>query len=132
MSKIEHAATLAARLSYEAATHAAQGMVPPHVAARDALAMIRIGQGAARRAVQLCNGFPRYDAKARQMLNTWTEADDARREKADAKALERASTIAERYGATVKLGGDPRGYVMRLYLASGASNTFGDDGWGVA
>ena len=32
----------------------------------------------------------------------------------------------------VTFQGDPRGYVVKLQLVNGASNTWGKDGWGVA
>ena len=149
MSQMEHAATLAARLmdeshwnqsdpafrdAYFLRTGEYHASVKPHVAARDALELITIGKGVARRAVQMCNGIPRYDSKARQVLNTWTEEDDLRRKRADGRAKAKAETILSRYGATVKLGGDPRGYVMRVHF--GSDNLPGravpHDGWGVA
>lgn len=144
--KMEHAATLAAmlmneshwvqcnpdlRAAYREATGAYHGTVATHAAARDALALLRIGKGVSRRAVQACNGIDRYQGNG-IFYPTWTEADEAAKEKADAKALKAAQAIADRYLAKVTLGGDPRGYVMRLYVASGATNGFSGDGWGVA
>ena len=32
----------------------------------------------------------------------------------------------------VTFTGDPRGYVVKLQFPGGASNTLGDDGWGIA
>jgi hypothetical protein len=149
MTAIEHAATLAARLmseshwnqsnpdfreAYWQRTGERHSHVAPHIAARDALALIRIGKGVARRAVQMCNGIPRWDAKLRMMINDYTEEDETRRERADGKAKAKAETILARYGASVQLGGDPRGYVMRLHF--GSDNLPGravpHDGWGVA
>jgi hypothetical protein len=150
MSKTEHAATLAARLmeeshwnqsdaafreAYFQRTGDRYATVPAHVAARDALALIRIGKGVARRAFDECNGVLRYDEKSRSMQRFWTEADGERRERLDGKAKQKAETILARYGATVKLGGDPRGYVMRLHFRSDnlpGRDVIRDDGWGVA
>lgn len=148
-SAIEHAARLAARLmteshwnqsdtafreAYFQRTKEYHAIVAPHIVARDALALIRIGKGVARRAVQLCNGIPRYDVKSRSMLNTWTEADDARRERLDGAAKQKAENILLRYGASVKLGGDPRGYVMKIRFRSEnlPSRAVPGDDWGVA
>ena len=149
-SPSEHVATLAALLVDE--THFLQSIpafredyfqrtnerfatVPPHVAARDALALIRIGKGVARWALRYCNGEGHRVAIPRNGLQSWSwdwgADDDAAKEKADVRALKKAQAIADRYGATVKLGGDPRGYVFRLMLNSKRSNSFAGEGWGV-
>lgn len=141
MSKAKQAAELAAVLSTEmheghsATIKARVGaqLHPPHVVAADALALLRIGASVARWAVRACNGEGR---EWHQWPNgggsyVWGNADDAAKEKADARALAKASEIAARYGATVEIGGDPRGYVLRLHLASGRKNGWGE-GWGVA
>lgn len=144
MSKTKHAATLAAVLMAETATHehkfgraqtATRDKLSaghPEAVAADALALIRIGAGVARWAVLACNGIERSINGRWQ--STWWDEDDARKEKADKRALAKLQAIADRYGATVKLGGDPRGYVVKLQLASGRHNTMGGstDGWGVA
>lgn len=145
MSKVQHVAELAALLLDE--THYCQSdaafreayfrrtgeryaTVAPHVAAREALALIRIGAGVSRWAVKACNGIVRYHGNGISS-GTWYESDEAAKDKADARALAKAQAIADRYGATVAIGGDPRGYVLRLRLASRARLS-GDDGWGVA
>jgi hypothetical protein len=122
------------RAAYLERTGEPHGTVSPYRAASDALALIRIGKGVSRRAVALCNGIPRWNAKAGMVLNEWTEADDARREKADGKALKAAQAIADRYALRVKLGGDPRGFVLKLLSPDDRYNTLGGsgDGWGVA
>jgi hypothetical protein len=146
MSKVKQAAELAAVLSTEmheghgATTKARVGaqLHPPHVVAADALALLRIGASVARWAVRACNGeghhtfMPAgpYNQTARTVW-AWDAEDDAAKDRADARALKRASDIAARYGATVEIGGDPRGYVLRLHLASGRKNCWGE-GWGVA
>ena len=146
---MEHAASLAARLmaeshfnqsdsvfraEYRERTGEFHASVAAHVAARDALALIRLGKGVARRAVQVCNGILRYDANTRAVLNTWTEADEASRERADERAKAKAEAILARYGATVKLGGDPRGCVMRVNFRSDnlPGRVSPHDGWCVA
>jgi hypothetical protein len=44
-----------------------------------------------------------------------------------------ARVTAAAYGLTAKVGGDPRGYCLKLILPTKRSNTWGgvDDGWGV-
>ncbi|MCZ8104006.1 MAG: hypothetical protein O9972_39695 [Burkholderiales bacterium] len=139
MSKAtQHAATLAAVLmAEEFRQHVSireHSLRHPEIVARDALALIRISKGVSRWAVLHCNGRERWDAALRRRVASWTEADDAAKEKADARALTKLQEIASRYGATVTISGDPRGYVVKLKLASGRHNTWGGaaDGWGVA
>lgn len=137
-SKAQRAAELAAlltfeKLEYEHAQGADMDYPSPRIVAADVVALLRIGASVARWAVRYCNGEGR---EWRQWPNgggsyVWGDADDAAKEKADASALKRASEIAARYGATVEIGGDPRGYVLRLHLASGRNNGWGE-GWGVA
>lgn len=151
--KAKHLAILAALLMDEAATkaetEAAKSLAQfayaesphPETVATDALALIRIGRGVARWAVRACNGEGhlvwgfRHGESTRSAPGwAWDESDDAAKDKADARALAKLQAIADRYGATVKLGGDPRGYVVKLILASGRHNTWGgaSEGWGVA
>lgn len=136
----KHVATLAAVLMAEchegasATTKARPGakVYHPEIVAADALALIRIGKGCARWAVKACNGIKRYEGG--RWSETWRDSDEKAKDKADARALKKLQDIASRYGAAVKLGGDPRGYVVKLILASGRHNTWGgaSDGWGVA
>ncbi len=131
-SKIEHAATLAAILMEETWAWVKAPPPPPHVAARDALALIKIGNSVAGRALRYCNGEgEQYWQDGLRWAWRWTEAHDALKEKADARDHAKATEIAKRYGATVTIGGDPRGFTMRLMLASGRKNGMGD-GWGIA
>lgn len=141
--KTKHAATLAAVLMGEARDGhhlnpaAPKQMVPhPETVAADALALIRIGKGVARWAVRACNGEGTWKPYASGGGSGWHwgDDDDAAKDKADERARAKLQAIADRYGATVKLGGDPRGYVVKLILASGRHNTMGGapDGWGVA
>lgn len=142
MSNLLHAAELSARLcdishfrqsdrawraAYEARTGYPHWVASPHICARDALALIRIGKGVARWAVRQCNGIERYDAKARRMLATWTEADETACEKAEATAVEKANAIGLKYGVTFTAGGDPRGYVLKMHFPTigGYSSEYG-------
>jgi hypothetical protein len=108
------------------------GGMPPYRAAKDAEKLIRLGKRAARIALDRCNGIQRYDAKARQMLATWTEADEARADTACDKIAKDAAAILNPYGATkISVGGDPRGFTLKFHLASGRTNSAGGEGWGV-
>ncbi len=125
---------LAAVLASEATRNNGSGDLPPspYIAARDAEALVRLGKRAAKIALDRCNGIQRYDAAARQMLASWTEADEARADKAAAKIEADAAAILEPYGATdIEATGDPRGFCLRFRLASGRSNSFGGKVWGV-
>lgn len=105
---------------------------PPYRAALDAESLVRLGKRAAKIALDRCNGIQRYDTKARQMLATWTEDDEARADKACERIAKEAAKILESYGATdVRVGGDPRGFTLKFNLASGRSNSAGGEGWGV-
>lgn len=95
--------------------------------AADATELVRIAAAARRRSERACNGEGHYSERGW----AWDENDDARRERADARATDRANKILEPYGAKVQeLGGDPRGPGMRIALASGARNGWGD-GWAI-
>lgn len=108
------------------------GKLSPYQAAKDAETLVRLGKRAARIAVQQCNGIERYDSKAGRVLASWTEADEARAER-QKDAIEKAATaILNPYGATkVSASGDPRGFCLRFRLASGRSNSFDANTWGV-
>jgi len=104
----------------------------PYGVALDAEALIRLGKRASRIAIQQCNGIQRYDTAARRVLASWTEADEARADKACDKIAKDAAAILEPYGATeISVGGDPRGFTLKWRFASGRSNSFGGDVWGV-
>lgn len=125
---------LAAVLATESKPHwdTPSGRGNAYQSARDAESLTRLGKRAARIAVQRCNGIPRYDPKARQMLATWTEDDDARADKACDKIAKEAANILGPYGATdIQVGGDPRGFTLKWRFASGRSNSFGGEVWGV-
>lgn len=121
------AALLAATLASEPGAHPIG-----YYAARDAETLIRLGKRALRIAEQKCNGVQRYDARARRMLASWTEGDEARADKAIARIESEAGAILSAYGATdVVASGDPRGHCLKFRLASGSSNSFASGVWGV-
>lgn len=74
-----------------------------------------------RWAEKACNGIERYDAKARMRLASWTDADEAAKDKAqaraDAKALAALRMIfADKLdGLTVEFQRDPRGAMVKVY-----------------
>jgi hypothetical protein len=108
------------------------GHVSPYSDAMNAESLVRLGKRAAKIAIDRCNGIPRWNADARQMLATWTEADEARADKACDKIAKQAADILQPYGATeISVGGDPRGFNLKWRLASGRSNSFGGEVWGV-
>jgi hypothetical protein len=105
--------------------------VPAFRVAKDAEALIALGRRAERIALQRCNGVERWNAEARQYLASWDESDEARADKATANVEAKVRKILEPYGATrIRAHGDPRGFVLRFKLKSGASNGMGE-GWGV-
>ncbi len=84
----------------------------------------RLRRGAAtlrRIAESMCNGIPRYDATARRVLNTWTDADTERAER-DGERARAAITGAARVifleafdSVEIETGGDPRGAVVKIW-----------------
>lgn len=127
MSKVENIATLAAVLATENPTKA----IVPHIVARDCAALISLARAAQRVALTRCNGIERWNDQAKMRLASLTEEDEARLDKATDRTRAKAGEIAAKYGATAEVGGDPRGYVLRLRLASGRSNSFAGEGWGI-
>lgn len=78
-----------------------------------------------RIAERRCNGIPRWDAQARQMLGSWTDEDEAKAEREDNRAERRAieafaSVLApdDRARIRVAFQGDPRGAMICIYAAS--------------
>lgn len=84
--------------------------------------IIRAARIMDRNAVKRCTGIERWDAKARMVLASWTEADEAKAEKSDdkAEAMVRAA-LAVIYGATwqeridLETCGDPRGPMIKIW-----------------
>jgi len=132
-AKLKSAAVLAAVLMDESHEHSGKCEIQnpsPEMIAVDAIALLRIGAGLKRWAERACNGIERYQGNG-IWCGMWTERDEAAKDRADARYAAKATEIAARYGATVQIDGDPRGYVLRLILASGRTNGFGA-GWGIA
>lgn len=73
-------------------------------------------------AERACNGIERWDHKAQRRLASWTEADEAKKLKADDAAAARIhAALAVIYGPewrnciTLELQNDPRGAMVKLY-----------------
>lgn len=96
-----------------------------------ALALVKSSRALKRMAVARCNGIPRYDAKARMVLASWTDDDETRAERADKRAETRIrDAMVTIYGSDwadridLECQGDPRGAMVKLW-ASG----FRGKGW---
>lgn len=116
MNNREHLATLAARLALEA-----KEQQSPVKTARDALALVRIGRSAATLATRYCNGEGHWEGGRW----VWTEEDDKRCDRRRDAMHKKAQAIADDYGARVELGGDPRGYVLKLHFGDAKGEGFG-------
>jgi hypothetical protein len=117
--RLEMAAHLAAVLTEESSTTGAHARNSnSHIVARHVVEIMRIALRMENLALRQCNG-------------PWNDGDDERAERARAKALARLKAIGADYGIkSAHVYGDPRGFVVRLDLASGRKNGWGD-GWGV-
>lgn len=84
---------------------------------------------------QLLDSFRRLLRAARtyqRLAETACNRELTPRESASVERLEKRLTQhARELGCGVTFSGDPRGYVVKLQLPSGASNTLGNDGWGI-
>jgi hypothetical protein len=77
-----------------------------------------------RNAINRCNGIERWDSKAQMRLAQWTDDDEARADKSDAKAEARVrAAITDLFGGAdamrvhqveVRFQGDPRGALIVL------------------
>lgn len=69
----------------------------------------------------------------RECSEEMSEAEARRVEKREKEAIERITQRAKPYVSEIKVGGDPRGYCVKLILKSGKYNTWGgpEDGFGV-
>lgn len=82
-----------------------------------------------RTAVNRCNGIERWDAKAKMRLASWTDEDEARAERSDAKQEARATealrtVFGDRFAEVrVAFQGDPRGAMIVIYPASDEHGT---------
>ena len=93
-----------------------RGLLPPQELTGRAVAFRKLARSLERYAVKGCNVG----------LN---EREDARA----SKAADAARDMARLIGATAIVGGDPRGYCLKLVLPTGRYNTWGgaEEGWGV-
>lgn len=84
---------------------------------------------------QFLDSFRRLLSAARsyqRLAETACSRELTPREEIRVKHLEsRMTQHARELGCGVTFSGDPRGYVVKLQLPSGASNTLGNDGWGI-
>lgn len=85
-------------------------------------AIVKAARTMRRNAEKRCNGIERYDTAARRVLASWTDADDARADKSDARAVAAIrGALATLYGPdwgarfTLETQGDPRGAIVRLH-----------------
>lgn len=105
----------------------------PHMIASDAAALVKIARGVNRRACQRCNGNPSVRGDAEVHWNATLDRADARDETRALGIMCRYPVMGRRTSPVVGviLGGDPRGYTLKLVLASGRTNDMGREGWGV-
>lgn len=129
---------LAAQLARE--THANEShvitgrMFTAYVCARDATELCALARRATRLAVKACNGEGTWCVDPQTYDRgywSWTEQDEAKNEKALERIAKRIGEIVTPYGAKLlTVHGDPRGCVVRIQLASDATNGIGE-GWGL-
>ena len=65
-----------------------------------------------------------------EMSDRTTAALEAKEQRIEA----RITSLLQPHGITVKFGGDPRGFTVKLHLPSGRSNSWGgpEEGFGIA
>lgn len=93
-----------------------------------------------RWAVACCNGdYPadngeRATVQCKECERSWVPGFVRTGVCRDCLTEARVEALAKHYGAVAHCGGDPRGYVVKLKLPSGAHNGWGgaEDGWCVA
>jgi hypothetical protein len=114
--RIQAAAELSAVLVEEARNAGTEFY--PHIVARDVMALMAISRRMTTLSIRQCN-------------EGWDDAQYARAERARDRALKQIREIGASYGFKgASVSGDPRGFVVRIDLASGRKNGWGD-GWGV-
>ena len=86
---------------------------PPHLTARDAAAIMRLGRRQSTASVNLCN-LPNYQDKY---------------DRTTASVRGALALILAPYRATATTGGNPRGCTVKLKLRSGRTNDFGGEGY---
>lgn len=100
-----------------------------------ARALLRHARTHGNLAVDQCNGAyyqltgGRGPAPSQERIDAW----EAQREKREAACEKRIKEICAEFNLPVTLGGDPRGYTVKVKLPSGAYNTWGgsEEGYGV-
>ncbi|MDO8705371.1 MAG: hypothetical protein Q7J84_10540 [Sulfuricaulis sp.] len=113
-----------------------------HSVVTAARALLRHARMHGRLAVEQCNGFGDYEQALVRAFNTTYRDPRVKQHIADAEARlfknqeraeKRIREICAGIGAEVHLGGDPRGYTVKVKLPSGAYNTWGgsQEGYGV-
>lgn len=84
-----------------------------------------------RNAVNRCNGIERWDDKAKMRLAQWTDADEARAEKSDARAEARVRAALNTFFGDkakefeIRFQRDPRGALIVVELAGTESRVAG-------
>ena len=84
-----------------------------------------------RNAINRCNGIERWDEQARKRLASWTDDDEARAEKSDARAEARVrDALREFFGdrkgeVAVYFQGDPRGALIVIQPAGAQAQDSG-------
>jgi hypothetical protein len=84
-----------------------------------------------RNAINRCNGIERWDAVARMRLASWTDDDEARAEKSDARAEARVrdalrALFGDRKGeVSIHFQGDPRGALIVIAPAGAKAQDSG-------
>ena len=88
-----------------------------------------------RNAINRCNGIERYDHKAKMRLTQWTDEDEARAEKSDAKAEARVRAALDTFFGDkakefkVYFQGDPRGALIVVEPAGANGSGSRVAGW---
>jgi hypothetical protein len=98
---------------------------------RAANQFLRLAATHQRLAVDACNGPP--DAVAPReypvIVDLWWKRNQRQMEANETRIF----ALCAEWGIGASLGGDPRGYTVKLHLPDGRGNTWGGDtdGWGV-
>lgn len=96
--------------------------------------LLRLAATYQRLAVEECNGLGDYIhripyPRAGEIIEQWEEGLAKRR----LSCANRILTLCSEWALPVNLGGDPRGYTVKVHFPDGKGNTWGGDvdGWGV-
>lgn len=98
--------------------------VPPTAILYHGRAILHAARNLDRLAVSSCNG---------EIADDYYESEKARAVARVQRALDGLAEWTDRRVTIAEVGGDPRGYCLKLHLPSGKGNTRGGDseGWGV-